>query len=161
MGQKVHPSGYRVAVIEPWRSRWYATKTDLGRLLIADAFHRRSSNVVGPRVCIRSMRCFQRRPPGSHSRRHRSPVRLTLFRLRRSRCAFRWHCGRVRGLHGRVCLRYHQEDPLDYQMIAQYTPGHVIGHPSIDGGVSLLGQVFPIATSEKCILLKLKTAEFD
>ena len=26
MGQKVHPSGYRIAVIEPWRSRWYAEK---------------------------------------------------------------------------------------------------------------------------------------
>ncbi len=36
MGQKVHPSGYRIAVIEPWRSRWYANKKDFGRLLIED-----------------------------------------------------------------------------------------------------------------------------
>jgi len=36
MGQKVHPSGFRLAVIEPWRSRWYATKKDFGRLLVQD-----------------------------------------------------------------------------------------------------------------------------
>jgi len=36
MGQKVHPSGYRVAVIEPWRSRWYANKKNYGRLLVED-----------------------------------------------------------------------------------------------------------------------------
>ena len=36
MGQKVHPTGYRIAVIEPWRSRWYANKKDYGRLLTED-----------------------------------------------------------------------------------------------------------------------------
>ena len=36
MGQKVHPSGYRIGVIEPWRSRWYATKKDYKRLLVED-----------------------------------------------------------------------------------------------------------------------------
>ena len=36
MGQKVHPTGYRVAVIEPWRSRWYANKKEYGRLLEED-----------------------------------------------------------------------------------------------------------------------------
>jgi len=37
MGQKVHPSGFRIAVIEPWRSRWYANKKNFGRLLIEDS----------------------------------------------------------------------------------------------------------------------------
>ncbi len=37
MGQKVHPQGYRIAVIEPWRSRWYANKKNFGRLLIEDS----------------------------------------------------------------------------------------------------------------------------
>jgi small subunit ribosomal protein S3 len=36
MGQKVHPIGYRIAVIEPWRSRWYAHKKDYARLLLED-----------------------------------------------------------------------------------------------------------------------------
>src|SRR4030095_10429926 len=36
MGQKVHPSGYRISVIEPWRSRWYANKKNFGRLLVED-----------------------------------------------------------------------------------------------------------------------------
>jgi small subunit ribosomal protein S3 len=44
MGQKVHPSGYRLAVIEPWRSRWYANKKDFGRLLIEDDEIRRIIN---------------------------------------------------------------------------------------------------------------------
>jgi small subunit ribosomal protein S3 len=36
MGQKVHPTGFRLWSIEPWRSRWYANKKDFGRLLIQD-----------------------------------------------------------------------------------------------------------------------------
>jgi len=36
MGQKIHPTGFRVATIEPWRSRWYANKKDFGRLLLED-----------------------------------------------------------------------------------------------------------------------------
>ena len=36
MGQKVHPTGFRISVIEPWRSRWYANKKDFGRLLVED-----------------------------------------------------------------------------------------------------------------------------
>ena len=41
MGQKVHPSGFRIGVIEPWRSRWCADKKNFGRLLIEDHFIRK------------------------------------------------------------------------------------------------------------------------
>lgn len=59
-------------------------------------------------------------------------------------------------LNGRVVLRFHEEDPLEYQNIAQYTPGKVIGHDSLDSGISQLGQVFPIVLSKQCLLLKVK-----
>lgn len=36
MGQKVHPRGFRVGIVEPWRSRWYATKKEYGDLLVED-----------------------------------------------------------------------------------------------------------------------------
>ncbi len=36
MGQKVSPIGFRVGIYQPWRSRWYATKQDFGRLLLED-----------------------------------------------------------------------------------------------------------------------------
>ena len=36
MGQKVHPTGYRLATIEPHRSRWYATKKNFKDLLLQD-----------------------------------------------------------------------------------------------------------------------------
>src|SRR5882672_3254916 len=36
MGQKVHPTGFRLSSIEPWRSRWYAYKKDFGRLVLQD-----------------------------------------------------------------------------------------------------------------------------
>ncbi len=35
MGQKVHPLGLRLGIIEDWRSRWYATK-DFSKLLAED-----------------------------------------------------------------------------------------------------------------------------
>ncbi|MCA9115545.1 MAG: 30S ribosomal protein S3 [Planctomycetaceae bacterium] len=36
MGQKVNPTGFRVGVVEGWRSRWYASRRDFGDLLIED-----------------------------------------------------------------------------------------------------------------------------
>ena len=36
MGQKVHPTGFRLNSIEPWRSRWYARKQDFAKLLLQD-----------------------------------------------------------------------------------------------------------------------------
>jgi small subunit ribosomal protein S3 len=36
MGQKIHPFGYRLAVIEPWKSRWFAGKKNFAELLLQD-----------------------------------------------------------------------------------------------------------------------------
>jgi len=41
MGQKTHPTGFRIAVTEPWRSRWYATKKDFAKFLGEDQKIRR------------------------------------------------------------------------------------------------------------------------
>ncbi len=36
MGQKVRPTGFRIGITEPWRSRWYAPKKYFGELLVED-----------------------------------------------------------------------------------------------------------------------------
>ncbi|MEX0728061.1 MAG: 30S ribosomal protein S3 [Planctomycetaceae bacterium] len=36
MGQKVRPTGFRVGIMEDWRSRWYASKKEFGELLVED-----------------------------------------------------------------------------------------------------------------------------
>lgn len=36
MGQKTRPTGFRVGITEPWRSRWYANKKEFGDLLVED-----------------------------------------------------------------------------------------------------------------------------
>lgn len=36
MGQKVHPISFRLGITEDWRSRWYARKSEFGRLVVAD-----------------------------------------------------------------------------------------------------------------------------
>ncbi len=36
MGQKVHPTGFRTGVTEPWKSRWYAAKKEFRDLLLED-----------------------------------------------------------------------------------------------------------------------------
>ena len=41
MGQKVHPTGFRCAITEPWRSRWYASSKDFPGLLLQDQKIRR------------------------------------------------------------------------------------------------------------------------
>jgi len=40
MGQKTHPIGFRLGVIKPWKSRWYA-ESDFGKLLQEDETIRR------------------------------------------------------------------------------------------------------------------------
>jgi small subunit ribosomal protein S3 len=41
MGQKIHPTGFRIGITEPWRSRWYAPKRTFGQLLVEDERIRR------------------------------------------------------------------------------------------------------------------------
>lgn len=36
MGQKIHPTGFRIGLHETWRSRWYAPKKEFGKLLLED-----------------------------------------------------------------------------------------------------------------------------
>jgi len=36
MGQKTRPTGFRVGIVEAWRSRWYASKKEFGDLLVED-----------------------------------------------------------------------------------------------------------------------------
>ena len=36
MGQKTRPTGFRVGIVEDWRSRWYAPKREYGPLLVED-----------------------------------------------------------------------------------------------------------------------------
>lgn len=36
MGQKIHPTGFRVGIFEGWQSRWYASKQEYSDLLIED-----------------------------------------------------------------------------------------------------------------------------
>lgn len=36
MGQKIHPTGFRIGIVEPHRSRWFAPKREFGNLLLED-----------------------------------------------------------------------------------------------------------------------------
>ncbi len=36
MGQKTRPTGFRIGIVEDWRSRWYAPKREYGPLLVED-----------------------------------------------------------------------------------------------------------------------------
>lgn len=36
MGQKVHPISFRLGITEDWRSRWYASKKEFGKLVVSD-----------------------------------------------------------------------------------------------------------------------------
>ena len=61
MGQKVNPIGFRVGVVEDWKSRWYASKKDFADLLIEDHKVRkfvkeRYKHAAIPRVIIERTR---------------------------------------------------------------------------------------------------------
>lgn len=37
MGQKINPKGFRIGIVFPWSSRWFATGKSYGQLVLADA----------------------------------------------------------------------------------------------------------------------------
>ena len=37
MGQKTHPTGFRVGIIRPWVSKWYAKVKDYAEFVAEDA----------------------------------------------------------------------------------------------------------------------------
>lgn len=61
MGQKIHPTGFRVGINEPWRSRWYAGKDDFPVLLLEDQkirnfIKKEYKNAAVPRIDIERTR---------------------------------------------------------------------------------------------------------
>ena len=61
MGQKVNPTGFRIGIVEDWRSRWYASKKEFGDLLVEDhkirSFVKREYKFAGiPKIVIERTR---------------------------------------------------------------------------------------------------------
>src|ERR1051325_1937785 len=57
MGQKTNPVGLRVAVTKDWRSKWYASKKEFGKLLtedrkIRDSLKRKLESASVPKIII-------------------------------------------------------------------------------------------------------------
>lgn len=52
MGQKVHPIGFRIGIIEDWRSRWMADKKSYAALVQEDAFIRDTIRSLLPKAGI-------------------------------------------------------------------------------------------------------------
>jgi small subunit ribosomal protein S3 len=52
MGQKIRPIGFRVGIMEDWRSRWYANKQEYSELLVEDHKIRSFLNKRFPRAGI-------------------------------------------------------------------------------------------------------------
>ncbi|TJZ73067.1 30S ribosomal protein S3 [Chitiniphilus eburneus] len=57
MGQKIHPTGFRLAVTKNWASRWYANSRNFGKMLtedieVRDFLKKRLANAAVSRVVI-------------------------------------------------------------------------------------------------------------
>ena len=74
MGQKVRPTGFRVGVMTPWRSAWYAGKHDFSELLVEDQRIR----LVIPKYLSRSKERKEQRPMISDIRIERTRERVTI-----------------------------------------------------------------------------------
>lgn len=72
MGQKTHPYGFRLGIVKPWRSRWYAGSADFPELLREDELIRK---YLGTRLQHASVADIHvERKPGS--------VTVTIFTAR-------------------------------------------------------------------------------
>jgi len=74
MGQKVRPTGFRVGVMQPWKSAWYAGKHDFSELLVEDAKIR----AFIPAYLARTKDRKEQRPMISDIRIERTRERVTV-----------------------------------------------------------------------------------
>ena len=74
MGQKVRPTGFRVGVMQPWKSAWYAGKHDFSELLVEDAKIR----AFIPTYLARTKDRKEQRPMISDIRIERTRERVTV-----------------------------------------------------------------------------------
>lgn len=88
MGQKIRPIGFRVGVMEDWRSRWYANKQEFAELLVEDNairkfIHKRYKRAGIPRIEIERTRdevkvlLYTSRPGGIIGRKGQEVETLT------------------------------------------------------------------------------------
>jgi small subunit ribosomal protein S3 len=75
MGQKVRPTGFRVGVMTPWRSAWYADKQGFSELLVEDAKIR----AFIPKYLKRGLDKKESRPMISDVRIERTRERVTVI----------------------------------------------------------------------------------
>jgi small subunit ribosomal protein S3 len=74
MGQKVRPTGFRVGIMQPWKSAWYAGKKDFSELLVEDAKIR----AFIPAYLARTKDRKEQRPMISEIRIERTRERVTV-----------------------------------------------------------------------------------
>ncbi|HEY2786269.1 MAG TPA: 30S ribosomal protein S3 [Fimbriiglobus sp.] len=74
MGQKVRPTGFRVGIMQPWKSAWYAGKHDFSELLVEDAKIR----AFIPSYLARTKDRKEQRPMISEIRIERTRERVTV-----------------------------------------------------------------------------------
>jgi len=74
MGQKVRPTGFRVGIMQPWKSAWYAGKQDFSELLVEDAKIR----AFIPTYLARTKDRKEQRPMISEIRIERTRERVTI-----------------------------------------------------------------------------------
>jgi small subunit ribosomal protein S3 len=74
MGQKVRPTGFRVGIMQPWKSAWYAGKNDFSELLVEDAKIR----AFIPTYLARTKDRKEQRPMISDIRIERTRERVTV-----------------------------------------------------------------------------------
>jgi small subunit ribosomal protein S3 len=74
MGQKVRPTGFRVGIMQPWKSAWYAGKHDFSELLVEDAKIR----AFIPAYLARTKDRKEQRPMISEIRIERTRERVTI-----------------------------------------------------------------------------------
>ncbi len=74
MGQKVRPTGFRVGIMTPWRSAWYAGKQDFAELLVED----QTIRTFIPKYLKRGLDRKESRPMISDIRIERTRERVTV-----------------------------------------------------------------------------------
>jgi small subunit ribosomal protein S3 len=75
MGQKVRPTGFRVGIMTPWRSAWYAGKQDFAELLVED----QTIRAFIPKYLKRGLDRKESRPMISDIRIERTRERVTVI----------------------------------------------------------------------------------
>lgn len=118
MGQKVHPTGFRLGIVTDWVSRWYADKKEYAQLLNADLRVRKYIKKQLSQASVSRIQ-IDRPAKNAHITIHTARPGLVIGKKGEDIDTLRSEVSNILGIPVRISIEEIRKPELDAQLIAE------------------------------------------